>query len=183
MYVWRLPVGQDKLYLTWVRMANPFWNRCPYILVMIFCALFCWRRSHLVKIFSRDALNTGKSLSFVVSFFTQRTPQTKTNITETTDGFTDGTKSKSRWDFEEFKGFIFFNSIWTVVFYSHPKKEFWGEVARIKWSFEIGPKRHECYILYCYSWRVAAIAVDLPHSYLLALHQNVLKASAVKSIF
>ena len=33
------------------------------------------------------------------------------------------------------------------------------------------------------SWRVAAIAVDLPHSYLLALHQNVLKAWAVKSIF
>ena len=117
------------------------------------------------------------SLSFVVSFFTQRTPQTKTNIMETTDGFTDGTKSKSRWDFEEFKGFIFFNSIWTVVFYSHPKTDFWGEVARIKWSFEIGPKRHECFILYCYSWRVAAIAVDLPHSYLLALHQNVLKAS------
>ena len=26
-------------------------------------------------------------------------------------------------------------------------------------------------------WRVAAIAVDLPHSYFLALHQNVLKAS------
>ena len=30
------------------------------------------------------------------------------------------------------------------------------------------------------SWRVAAIAVDLPHSYLLALHQNVLKASAAE---
>ena len=43
---------------------------------------------------------------FVVSFFTHRNPQTKTNITETTDGFTDGTKSKSRWDFEEFKDFI-----------------------------------------------------------------------------
>ena len=64
------------------------------------------------------------------------------NITETTDGFTDGTKSKSRWDFDEFKGFIFFNSIWTIVFYKHPKRDFWGEVASIKWSFAIGPKRH-----------------------------------------
>ena len=130
-----------------------------FIQSILYTRHFQWRRD-----------SNALSLSFVVSFFTQRTPQTKTNITEKTDGFTDGTKSKSRWDFEEFEGFIFFNSIWIVVFYSHPKTAFWGEVARIKWSFEIGPKRHECYILYCYSWRVATIAVDLPHSHLLALH-------------
>ena len=64
------------------------------------------------------------SRSFVVSFVTQRTPQAKINITETTDGFTDGTKSKSRWDFDELKGFIFFNSIGTIVFYKHPKRDF-----------------------------------------------------------
>ena len=62
MYVWTLPVGLDKLYLTWVRMADPFWNRCPYVLVMIFCTIFCWRRSHLIKIFSRDTLNAGKTV-------------------------------------------------------------------------------------------------------------------------
>ena len=62
MYVWTLPVGQDKLYLTWVRMADPFWNRCAYILVMIFCTMFCRRRSHLVKIFSRDTLNAVKTV-------------------------------------------------------------------------------------------------------------------------
>ena len=45
------------------------------------------------KQWRRDS--SAMSRSFVVSFFTQRTPQTKTNIMETTDGFTDGTKSKS----------------------------------------------------------------------------------------
>ena len=90
------------------------------------------------KQWRRDSSAT--SPSFVPSFFTQRTPQTKTNITETTDGFTDGTRSRARWDFEELKGFIFFNSIWTVVFYSHPKMEVWWEVASIKWSLKLTQK-------------------------------------------
>ena len=46
------------------------------------------------------------SRSFVVSFFTQRHPQTKTNITDRNDGLIDGTKSRSRRDFEELKDFI-----------------------------------------------------------------------------
>ena len=62
IYVLTLPVGQDKLYLTWVRMADPFWNRSAYIPVMILCTIVCRRRSHLIKIFSRDALNTGKTV-------------------------------------------------------------------------------------------------------------------------
>ena len=52
------------------------------------------------KQFMRDS--SAISRSFVVSFFTQRHPQTKTNITDRNDGLIDGTKSMSRWDFEEF---------------------------------------------------------------------------------
>ena len=52
----------------------------------------------------RDSSATSRSL--IVVFFTQRHPQTKTNITERNDGLTDGTKSRSRWDLEVFKGFI-----------------------------------------------------------------------------
>lgn len=180
-YVWRIPfeIGV-RLFLYWY----------------FFCVLSFVGDRVILSSFSVEPLLTQEkqwrrdssaiSRSFVASFFIQRTPQTKTNITETTEGFTDGTKSKSRWDSGEFKGFIFFYSKWTIVFCSHLKTDFWRELASIKWSFEIGPKIPECYIMYCYSWRVAAIAVDLPHSYNLALHQNVLKASAVsavKSIF
>ena len=107
------------------------------------CAIFCRRKSHLVRIFSRATLNAGKTVNEILvraavrllfHSSPKRTPQTKTNITEKTDGFTDGTRSSRRWDFEEFKGFILFNSISTVVFYRHPKMEVWGEVASIKWS-------------------------------------------------
>ena len=47
------------------------------------------------------------SRSFVLSFFTQRHPQMKTNTTERNDGLSDGTKSRSRRDSEEFNDFIF----------------------------------------------------------------------------
>ena len=47
------------------------------------------------------------SRSFVVSFFTQRHPQTKTNTTERNDGLIDGTKSRRRRDSAgEFEDFI-----------------------------------------------------------------------------
>ena len=50
-------------------------------------------------------------------------------------------RNQSQLDFEDFKGFIFFNSIWTIVFYKHPKRDFWGEIASIKWPFEIRQKK------------------------------------------
>ena len=99
---------------TWWGMGNPFWKMCPHLLVKIFWSNFCRRTSHPLK---RDPLNHGQvinarfqpnSRSFVVSFFNQRYPQTKTNITERNfDGLIDGTKSRSRWDFVAFKDFIF----------------------------------------------------------------------------
>ena len=52
----------------------------------------------------RDSSATSRSL--IVVFFTQRHPQTNTNITDRNDGLTDGTKSRSRWDLGVFKGFI-----------------------------------------------------------------------------
>ena len=64
--------------------------------------------------------------------------------------------------------FHFFNCTWTIVFYSHTKMDVWGEVASIRWCFEIDPKRHGPFFYVLYSWRVTAIAVDLPCSYLLA---------------
>ena len=48
-------------------------------------------------------------------------------------------------------------------------------IASIKWCFRIDPKRHEPFFYVLYSWRVAVIAVDVPHSYLLSLHKKVLK--------
>ena len=37
--------------------------------------------------------------------------------------------------------FHFFNCTWTIVFYSHTKMDVWGEVASIRWCFEIDPKK------------------------------------------
>ena len=157
-FVWTLPVGPEINY------TSP-----EYVLLIpsgIGVRIFLWWYFELSFVgeglvlsrFSVEILLTQEkqwrrdssamSRSFVVLFLTQRTPQTKTNITETTDGFTVGTRSRRRWDFDEFKGFIFFNSIWTIVFYSHLKTDFWGEIASIEWSFEIGPKRSECHIMY-----------------------------------
>ena len=53
---------------------------------------------------TRDSKAIGRS--FVVSFFTQRHPQRKTNTTERNDGLIDGTKSRRRRDSGEFKDFI-----------------------------------------------------------------------------
>ena len=133
-YVWPIPSEIDVRIFLWWYFALCFVGEgvilSRFSVEMLLTQEKQWRRD-----------SSAMSRSFVVSFLTQRTPQTKTNITETTDGFTDGTRSRRRWDFDEFKGFIFFNSIWTIVFYIHPKTDFWGEIASIEWSFEIGPKR------------------------------------------
>ena len=81
------------------------------------------------------------SRSFVVSFFTQRHPQTKTNITERNDGLIDETKSRRRWDFGEFKDFIFAASQ-SFPFTALPSKtEAYGKAASKTWSFQIWPRK------------------------------------------
>ena len=77
------------------------------------------------------------SRSFVVSFFTQRHPQTKTNITERNDGVIDGAKSKRRWDFGEFKDFISAASQSFPFTGIHLKTKDCGKVASRTWSFKI----------------------------------------------
>ena len=57
------------------------------------------------------------SRSLVVSFFTQRHPQVKSNTTERKDGLIEGRKSTNRWDFEELADAIFqcnFNNVCLV---------------------------------------------------------------------
>ena len=81
------------------------------------------------------------SRSFVVSFFTQRHPQTKTNITERNDGLIDGTKSRRRWDFGEFKDFISAASQSFSFTGLHSKTEDCGKVASKTWSFKIWPRK------------------------------------------
>ena len=96
-------------------ITNPFWNMCLNFLIKISCLPFVDKRD-ILSVFSAETLWTqGKRLtrdssainrSFVVSFFTQRHPQTKTNTTERNDGLSDGRKSRSRRDSEEFEDFI-----------------------------------------------------------------------------
>ena len=77
------------------------------------------------------------SRSFVVSFFTQRHPQTRTNITERNDGLIDGAKSRRRWDFGEFKDFISAASQSFPFTGIHLKTKDCGKVASRTWSFKI----------------------------------------------
>ena len=78
---------------------------------------------------------------FVVSFFTQRHPQTKTNITERNDGLIDGTKSRSRWDFGELKDFISAASQSFSFTGLHSKTYVCRKVASKAWSFKIWSRK------------------------------------------
>ena len=97
------------------------------------------------------------SRSFVVSFFTQRHPQTKTNITDRNDGLTDGTKLRSRWDFEELKDFISTNR-----FLSQAES---SERLSRQLLVKLDPTkiwlRKTCIFSYIKIWHKAAQAVDL----------------------
>ena len=81
------------------------------------------------------------SRSFVVSFLTQRHPQTKTNITERNDGLIDGTKSRSRWDFGELKDFISAASQSFSFTGLHSKTYVSRKVASKTWSFKIWSRK------------------------------------------
>ena len=81
------------------------------------------------------------SRSLVVSFFTQRHPQTKTNMTERKDGLIDGTKSRSRWDFGAFKDFISAASQSFPFTGLYSKTEDCGKGASKTWSFKIWPRK------------------------------------------
>ena len=100
------------------------------------------------------------SRSFVVSFFTQRHPQTKTNITDRNDGLIDGTKSKSRWDFEELKDFISTNRFLLQPHWIPGKiaTTVAGKLNLILQKF--GSEKH-AYSLLIRIWHKAAQAVDL----------------------
>ena len=97
------------------------------------------------------------SRSFVVSFFTQRHPQTKTNITDRNDGLIDGTKLRSRWDFEELEDFISTNR-----FLSQAES---SERLSRQLLVKLDPTkiwlRKTCIFSYIKIWRKAAQAVDL----------------------
>ena len=75
------------------------------------------------------------SRSLVVSFFTQRHPQAKSNTTERKDGLIEGRKSTNRWDFEELTDAIFqcnFKNV-CLVWDTQEDESQW-KVARIIWS-------------------------------------------------
>ena len=101
------------------------------------------------------------SRSFVVSFFTQRHPQTKTNITDRNDGLIDGTKSKSRWDFEELKDFISTNRFLLQPHWIRfPERLPRQLLVNWTWSYKNLAQKN-MHILYIRIWHKAAQAVDL----------------------
>ena len=96
------------------------------------------------------------SRSFVVSFFTQRHPQTKTNITDRNDGLIDGTKSRSRWDFEQLKDFMSTNSFTAIESPERLPRQLLVQLNPTKiWL------RKTCIFSYIKIWLKAAQAVDL----------------------
>ena len=88
---------------------------------------------------------------FVVSFFTKRHPQTKTNITERNDGLIDGANLRSRWDFGEFKDFIPAASQSFSFAGVHSSSETQGQlVGSIKcswWKFTVRSRRAPGHLL------------------------------------
>ena len=101
------------------------------------------------------------SRSFVVSFFTQRHPQTKTNITDRNDGLIDGTKWKSRWDFEELKDFISTNRFLLEPHWIRfPERLLRQLLVNWTWSYKNLAQKN-MHILYIRIWHKAAQAVDL----------------------
>ena len=62
-------------------------------------------------------------------------------MTERNDGLIDGTKSRSRWDFDEFKDFISAASQSFPLTGLHSKTEDCGKGASKTWSFKIWPRK------------------------------------------
>ena len=113
---------------------------------------------------------------FLFSFVTQRHPQTKTNITDRNDGLIDGTKSRSRWDFEQLKDFMSTNSFTAIESPERLLRQLLVQLNPTKiWL------RKTCIFSYTKIWRKAAQAVDLDSLLRFPLHWNVLEVSAAIS--
>ena len=117
------------------------------------------------------------SRSFVVSFFTQRHPQTKTNITDRNDGLIDGTKSKSRWDFEELKDFISTNRFLLQPHWIRfPERLPRQLLVNWTWSYKNLAQKNMHILNFTLEFDIKLPRLlTWPLSYLFLLHWNVLK--------
>ena len=118
------------------------------------------------------------SRSFVVSFFTHRHPQTKTNITDRNDGLIDGTKSRSRSDFEELKDFISTNRFFFFTATGSPERLPRQLQNLILQKF--GSEKHAYSLTLKFDVKLPRL-LTWPLSYPFLLHWNVLEVSTAIS--